>query len=363
MVVVRSRRNTGRRGSGQAFLREAVRPVVETLENRQFFAATVGSGANALATTLDAALTQPSVRSVTPAAGATNVPRDAFVAADVNLPNAGIDPATLSAATVKLYRTGDHSLVPAVVNTTGGGDAIVLPPPALLDANTSYTFEVTDGVKDTGGTAFVPFTMTFTTGTATTPADPRHRVREGPAHRRHRPPVHRPDHRPRRQALRRARIDGLILRFTINADGTLGAPEVISTVQTTNGGTRLRHRHRVRPGVHRDQPDPVGQPQLATRSRTRPTGPARSAGSAAPNLEHVPGLRRRPAAQRPRPPDQPARRSAPTARSTSPRAATPPWAPRTTRGACAPSTCSAARSCGSTPPPSRTHRQRHGRST
>ena len=40
----------------------------------------------------------------------------------------------------------------------------MLTPSALLDPNTRYTFEVTDGLKDTSGAAFVPFSMTFTTG-------------------------------------------------------------------------------------------------------------------------------------------------------------------------------------------------------
>ena len=34
-----------------------------------------------------------------------------------------------------------------------------------LDANTTYTFVVTGGVKDTTGAPFIPFQMSFTTGT------------------------------------------------------------------------------------------------------------------------------------------------------------------------------------------------------
>ena len=54
--------------------------------------------------------------------------------------------------------------MPAVLNTTGGGDAIVLRP-ALLDANTEYTFEVTSGLKDTAGGVRAVANVTFTTGT------------------------------------------------------------------------------------------------------------------------------------------------------------------------------------------------------
>ena len=34
----------------------------------------------------------------------------------------------------------------------------------------------------------------------------------------------------------------MIQRFTINADGTLGAPQNITTIQTSNGGNRAAHR-------------------------------------------------------------------------------------------------------------------------
>ncbi|MBW3533739.1 MAG: hypothetical protein KY453_00760, partial [Gemmatimonadetes bacterium] len=59
---------------------------------------------------------------------------------------AGVDTATLNSNTVRLYRTSDHSPVGAVLNTSGGGDAIVLTPTDALDPGVSYTFEVTDGL-------------------------------------------------------------------------------------------------------------------------------------------------------------------------------------------------------------------------
>src|SRR4030095_3146217 len=107
---------------------------------------------------------QPTVSTSRPANGDINVSRDAFIAADVVLPTpgAGVDPTTLSSATVKLYRTADRAMVDAVLNTSGGGDGIVLTPTSLLDPNTTYTFEVTSGLKDTAGSAFAPYTATFT---------------------------------------------------------------------------------------------------------------------------------------------------------------------------------------------------------
>ena len=185
-------------------------------------------------------VTRPTVTATRPADGTHDVPRDGFVAADVRLPSPGhgIDPATLNAASVRLYRTGDGQPVAANLNTSGGGDAIVLQPTGLLDAGTSYTFEVTDALRDTGGAPFVPFSMTFVTGTAVTPTDSRIAFEKvglptatgfqytgltvGPDGR-----------------LYAGTNTGLVHRFAINADGTLSAPQVINSVRNANGGARL----------------------------------------------------------------------------------------------------------------------------
>ena len=110
---------------------------------------------------------QPSVTITRPANGQTNVLRDVFVSADVSVPNGGINPATLTASTVYLYPTSTSVHVSAVLNTSGGGDVIVLRPGSLLNANTTYTFVVTSGLKDIQGVSFIPFSMSFTTGTGT----------------------------------------------------------------------------------------------------------------------------------------------------------------------------------------------------
>src|SRR5688572_7116073 len=119
------------------------------------------------------ATASPSVTTTDPAPNKTNVRRDAFVAAYVNLPNVGhgVSESTLKSANVKLYKTNDSSktAIPANLNTTGGGDAIILTPSSLLDSNTKYTFQVTSGLTDTSGAAFAPFSMSFTTGTAGAP--------------------------------------------------------------------------------------------------------------------------------------------------------------------------------------------------
>ena len=180
----------------------------------------------------------PSVAIIRPAANDTNVSRDAFVSVDFNLPNGSIDGTTLNTGDVYLYRTSDHALIPSIVNTSGGGDAVVCQPRVLLDANTSYTFVITGGLKDVTRTSVTPFQMSFTTGTAGGTTDPSIAfeqislptaanadftcVRVGPDH-----------------LLYASTEDGRIFRWSMNADGTLGTAQIITSLQTFNHAVRL----------------------------------------------------------------------------------------------------------------------------
>lgn len=123
-------------------------------------------------------LTRPSVRDIDPPNGYTFVGRDTAVKLDVNLPNVGegVDETTLTSDNVRLLRASDMTPIDATVNTTGGGDAIVLQPHAVLDARTGYIFQLSDRVTDQGGHPFIPFTSTFSTGDFTNlKVDPRYR--------------------------------------------------------------------------------------------------------------------------------------------------------------------------------------------
>ncbi len=186
---------------------------------------------------------QPAVTGSRPANGDADVARNAFVAADVFLPNvgAGIDDTTLNSSTVMLYRTSDHAPVAGVLNTSGGGDSIVLTPSSLLDANTSYTFEVTSGLKDLTGASFLPYTATFTTGTGGAAADPSIAFEKVPLTtaqgQTYTGVTMGPDGR-----LYASTVTGLIQRFDINPDGTLSAPFNITSLQTAEGGNPDRHR-------------------------------------------------------------------------------------------------------------------------
>lgn len=110
----------------------------------------------------------PSVTGSAPARRQADVNRGAAVNLNVNLVNvgAGVDDSTLTTNNVQLYRTEDNTLVPGNINTTGGGDAIVYQPNSLLDPLTNYTLRVGSGVQDEFGNPFLPFSTTFSTGTA-----------------------------------------------------------------------------------------------------------------------------------------------------------------------------------------------------
>ncbi|HET9034889.1 MAG TPA: Ig-like domain-containing protein, partial [Myxococcaceae bacterium] len=126
----------------------------------------------------DAGPPRPSVRAIDPPDGWTFVGRDTAVKVDVFLPNVGqgVDETTLTGDNVRLLRASDMMPIAATVNTTGGGDAIVLQPRGVLDARTGYVFQLSDRVKDQGGNAFIPFTSTFSTGDFTNlKRDPRYR--------------------------------------------------------------------------------------------------------------------------------------------------------------------------------------------
>ena len=184
------------------------------------------------------AAAQPSITGTTPANGATNVPLDGSISCNLSLPNAGLDPSTVNSNNVQIYQTVSHAMVSATVTTSAAGDSLLLQPNALLAPNTQYTFTVSSGVKDASGASMVPFTMSFTSGTGATTADPTLQfqqvglpsatgaqftdVKVGPDHR-----------------LYASTEDGRIFRWSINADGTLGSPEIITSLRTAEAGQRL----------------------------------------------------------------------------------------------------------------------------
>src|SRR3954470_16830333 len=149
--------------------RPALRPdLVERLEERKLFsgsptATVVQSMMSPAALVTPRALQQPRVGLVSPRDGTSNVRVDSFISAEVFVPNGGIDASTLVDANVFLTRNSDGAHVATTLNTSGGGDVIILTPNGLLDTSAAYTFHVTSGLKDVAGAAFQPKSTQFTT--------------------------------------------------------------------------------------------------------------------------------------------------------------------------------------------------------
>ncbi|MGB7160736.1 MAG: Ig-like domain-containing protein [Tepidisphaeraceae bacterium] len=174
-----------------------------------------------------------------PGDGARSILPNAFVAADVYLPNKGkgVDAKSITVDSVKLYRAADRAPVKATINTSGAGDAIVLQPAQLLEPETAYTFEVTTSLKDTAGTPFHPYTSTFTTAAGAATSDYPIAFEKVPLGQSEGVIICLalgPDGK-----LYGGTFDGRILRYAIESDGTLGPGQVIPTIQRYNQGPRL----------------------------------------------------------------------------------------------------------------------------
>lgn len=199
-------------------------------------------------------LKKPTVVAVRPDHMAGGIRPDAFIAADVKLPNPGriIDRSTLEGG-VQLLKGNAREKVPAIVNTSGGGDAIVLRPLAPLELNALYSFEVLPALKDTGGAAFEHFTSTFSTAAGTVysefPAAGVKVEQTSSAGNWYTGLQFGPDGR-----LYASTIAGQVVRFDVAPDGTLGAPTVITTVLARNQGPRIMTGLVFDPASTRDNP-------------------------------------------------------------------------------------------------------------
>jgi hypothetical protein len=197
---------------------------------------------------------QPAVIKTRPGNGETGVLPNAFVAADVFLPNFGhgIDARTMNTRTVRMYRIdGDKRIeVPGHVNTSGAGDAIVFQPSDDLEPDATYEFEC-NGVRDTSGGPqglFKPYSSTFTTASASslseypvafdkimlpeTDGTTFTGLTVGPDHR-----------------LYAGTFDGRILRYDFLPDGKLSEPFVIKSVMEGNRAADGTPGHRLITGI------------------------------------------------------------------------------------------------------------------
>ena len=181
---------------------------------------------------------RPRVVLVSPDSSAVGVSPCAALTAYASVPtNGGIDNRTITPASVKLYQvsgTANPVEVPARVNGTGGGDAIILTPQSSLLPNTTYRFVVTDGVKSAAGFPFYPRATVFTTGSyqsgPTLPVSFEKVRLAGTGGEQYTSLAIGPDRK-----LYALRIDGTLKRFPLLADGTLGAPQTVSTLRNKYG--------------------------------------------------------------------------------------------------------------------------------
>lgn len=171
---------------------------------------------------------------VSPENGALGVSENAFVMTTIlRLPNGGIDSASLNSNTVYLTEKANGIKVPAQISTENFGKILKITPDLKLKLNRTYIFTITDGVRDISGKHFISHSDTFTTGSI--PTSELLRVKFDKVKLPTSKGVHSsltigPDGK-----LYALCLDGIIKRFTINEDGTLGAPELIYTVQDKYG--------------------------------------------------------------------------------------------------------------------------------
>ncbi|HEX2619847.1 MAG TPA: kelch repeat-containing protein, partial [Phototrophicaceae bacterium] len=119
------------------------------------------------ASTLKGFPVAPYVGGTTPVDGATNVTRDTQISTNAIITQGsgnGIDAASVL-GNVSLVKVSNNSPIPANLAVSGGNDALTLQPTVLLEANTTYRFELTPNVTDQFGNRFLPYVITFTTGT------------------------------------------------------------------------------------------------------------------------------------------------------------------------------------------------------
>lgn len=181
--------------------------------------------------------TVPRIVGVRPTDSETNVSLSVGIGTDLYLPNGGVNEDTFTTTTVTLTNEETGEAVSARRSTTGGNDSITLQPTQSLEPNTTYRFEITSGVEDLSGASFAPFSSTFTTGSGNGGSSSDIRFEQV---------VVTPDGDTNQYSslavgpdrkLYASTIDGRIVRFPIESDGTLGAAETLNSL--VENGPRL----------------------------------------------------------------------------------------------------------------------------
>ncbi|MCU7547711.1 Ig-like domain-containing protein [Chitinophagaceae bacterium LB-8] len=156
----------------------------------------------------------------------------------LKLPNGSINRATVKPSTVYLKEASTGAIIPSRLSVSRKGNVITLVPNHPLKLNTTYIFTVTRGVKDLSGASFIPYTSTFTTGSASSKEllDVKfEKVRLPNAPAMYSSLTFGPDGK-----LYALGIDGIISRFSVLGDGTLSDPELIYSLQDASGKRQQR---------------------------------------------------------------------------------------------------------------------------
>jgi glucose/arabinose dehydrogenase len=178
----------------------------------------------------------PKIAATFPADGATAVPTDVEIVANLKHARRGINAGSTHAAQVVLVRTGDQSVVPAALRLVEPYK-LKLTPERPLDPGTNYTFYVGRGLKDSDARGVTPYAISFTTAAAATNEQVRfEHVRL--------------EHAagagftcvamaPHGRTLIASSDDGRLFRVPIGADGALAEPSVSDVMAKKHGGPRL----------------------------------------------------------------------------------------------------------------------------
>jgi len=118
-------------------------------------------------TAVNTSAISPSVVSTSPASGASSVPTNVVI--DI-ASNETLNPTTVNTSTVTLKQ--GSSTISTTVSLLSGGTIVQIVPSSALAANTTYFFNLTNGIQGTNGLAFVSNTIGFTTGSGTDTTQP-----------------------------------------------------------------------------------------------------------------------------------------------------------------------------------------------
>lgn len=176
---------------------------------------------------------KPQVVLVTPENYAEKVSEYASVTATViNLTKGGIDEQTLTPGNVFLTEELTGNRLPARVQKASS-NTISLRPEIPLKVGTSYILHITNGVKDRSGNSFASYSSSFTTGSVATHELQQVRFEKvtlPSATGQYTSLTMGPDNK-----LYALGLDGLIKRFAVNEDGTLGIPDTLYSLQDAYG--------------------------------------------------------------------------------------------------------------------------------